>query len=426
MRLTNAIQDVIVWRGLNFLSLFILNVLVARYFEASQAGSLFFFINNLSLVILVLSFSLEAGLGFYGAGGNINTRQLGMLALAWCLCVTVIIVLLSVSLKKYISLDGMNAGLAAICFVTGNLLTSFFAALYYARQKFIAPNLCLLVINVILVALFAAGLKGWITEENLLNAYFAGFLVQGIGITLFYFLGNRDRSPGGSLRRVLKKLLKYSLAVFLSNVIFFLVYRIDYWFVDVYCKPGELGNYIQVAKIIQWLLLVPMMISSVLFPLTASGSDSQIAGKIALISRILLWIYLFGCLLAAATGYWAFVWLFGDTYTYMYPVFLLHIPGILALVALHPIASFNAGINRADINLKGSLLALLVIVILNFLFTPAFGIYAASIASSIGYLIYFGFCFYQFSRLNQVPLIRVYKPLKTDFDFLKSMLYRQK
>ena len=100
----------------------------------------------------------------------------------------------------------------------------------------------------------------------------------------------------------------------------------------------------------------------------------------------------------ALTGYWIFVWIFGKTYTYMYPVFLLYIPGILALASLYPISSYHAGIKRVDINLKGSLLALVVIVLLNVFFTPAYGIYAASVASSIGYIVYFIFSFVYFQQ----------------------------
>ena len=220
--------------------------------------------------------------------------------------------------------------------------------------------------------------------------------------------------------------VKYSSVVFLSNLVFFLVYRIDYWFVEIYCSDDELGNYIQVARIIQWLLMVPLMISSVLFPLTASGSDNAMRPRILLLSRVLLWIYCIISVVIVAAGQWGFIWLFGETYGYMYPVFLLHIPGLLALAALYPVSSYNAGIRRVDINLQGSLLALAVIVILNAAFTPAYGIYAASIASSAGYLVYFVFSIYKFSRQSKLTFVEMYSPLKSDFDSLKSILYRRK
>jgi O-antigen/teichoic acid export membrane protein len=426
MSLKKAIQDVILWRGLNFLSVFILNVLVARFFGASEAGNLFFFINNLSLAILITSFSLEAGLGYYAATGKTNSKRLGILALAWCVIASLACFLLSGVFKRFFYLDSINTGIASLLYISGSLLTSFFSALFFARQKYIAPNACLLGINIILVGLFISGMQGWVSSGWLLKAYFAGFLLQGAGIAAFYFFDKNEKVTAGPANDVLNKVIKYSATVFLSNLVFFLVYRIDYWFVEVYCSPGELGNYIQVSKIIQWLLLLPLMISSVLFPMTARGLDNSMMKKIIVLSRVLFWLYVCGSIFLALTGYWAFIWLFGNTYVYIYPLFLLHVPGLLALAALYPISSYHAGIKRVDINLQGSVLALLAIIILNLLLTPGYGIYGASTASSAGYLVYFIFSFLKFKRISKAGFFEIYKPMRSDYNFLKSILYRAK
>ena len=164
-----------------------------------------------------------------------------------------------------------------------------------------------------------------------------------------------------------------------------------------------------------------MMIGTAVFPLTASGRDTAIVNKIAAVSRVLFWLFLFACIGLALTGLWIFVWIFGKTYTYMYPVFLLHIPGILALATLYPVSSYHAGIKRVDINVKGSLLALLAIIVLNAVFTPVYGIYAASVASSVGYTIYFIFSLYFFKRQNAIKLHQFFKPVMADYTSLKSM-----
>jgi O-antigen/teichoic acid export membrane protein len=423
MSVKKAIQDILLWRGLNFLSVFILNVLVARFFEASQAGSLFFFINNLSLIILVLSFSLESGMGYYAAAGNIRASRLAMLALAWCILSFVLTFLLLDNFAEHISpLQGINSKLVATFFVGGSLLTSFYSALYFARENFFIPNLCLLVINLVLIVLFVLGMQGVVAGEWLIYAYFTGFLLQGLLIALFYFFSNQGRDYDLPSSVDLQKIIKYSSAAFLSNIIFFLVYRVDYWFIEKYCTPVELGNYIQVSKIVQWFLLIPMMIGTAIFPLTASGKDIGLINKIVSISRLLLWIYLFACIGLAITGFWLFAWIFGETYIYMFPVFLLHIPGILALAGLYPVSSYHAGIRRVDINLKGSLLALMVIILLNVVFTPLYGIYAASVASSVGYLAYFIFSLHFFNRQNKIKLYDFFKPVTADYTSLKSML----
>ncbi len=423
MSVKKAIQDILLWRGLNFLSVFILNVLVARLFEASQAGSLFFFINNLSLIILVLSYSLESGMGYYAASGSVRSSRLAMLALIWCILAFLLTFLLFDYFADHVSpLQGINSKLLAILFIGGSLLISFYSALYFARENFFIPNLCLLVINLGLIVLFVLGILGFFTVKWLIYAYFTGFLLQGLLIAIFYFFSNQGRDYHLPSSVDLQKLIKYSSAAFLSNIIFFLVYRVDYWFVENYCTASELGNYIQVSKIVQWFLLIPMMIGTAIFPLTASGKNAGIVNKIVSISRLLLWIYLLACIGLVITGYWIFVWVFGETYTYMYPVFLLHIPGILALASLYPVSSYHAGIKRVDINLKGSLLALLVIIVLNVLFTPIYGIYAASVASSVGYVLYFIFSLYFFNRRHKIKLYQFFKPVMTDYTSLKSML----
>ena len=423
MSVKKAIRDILLWRGLNFLSVFILNVLVARLFEASQAGSLFFFINNLSLIILVLSFSLESGMGYYAAAGNVPASRLAVLALIWCILSALLIFLFFDGIAVYISpLNGIDSKLVAVFFIGGSLLVSFYSALYFARENFFIPNACLLIINLVLIILFVLGMQGVVSGRWLLYAYFGGFLLQGLLIAIFYFFINEGRNYALPSSTDLQKIIKYSSVAFLSNIIFFLVYRVDYWFVEKYCTPVELGNYIQVSKIVQWFLLIPMMVGTAIFPLTASGKDTGLINKIVSISRVLLWIYLLACLVLAITGFWIFVWIFGETYTYMYPVFLLHIPGILALTSLYPISSYHAGIKRVDINLKGSLWALLAIILLNALFTPVYGIYAAAVASSVGYITYFIFSLYFFNRETKIKPYHFFKPVMTDYAFLKSML----
>lgn len=426
MNVKRAIQDVVVWRGLNFLSAFVVNVLVARLLGAADAGSLFFFINNLSLLILLLSFSLESGLGYYAAGNRATGAKLGAIALLWSLAATLLVLLLFNRIAGLLApTGGVHSKIFSIGFVLGSLLNTFFASLYYARKNFFVPNIIGLLINLALVILFSIAAIKPLDNTWLIYAYFGGFLLQGTLVSLFYFFNpeENERMAGAS---GLGDLVKYSATVFLGNLVFFLVYRVDYWFVEKYCSGPELGNYIQVSKIVQWLLLVPMMISAAIFPLVAMQKPGDMRDRVVKLSRLLFWLYLAGTAIVAATGYWGFVWIFGETYSAMYLVFLLHIPGILALAALYPLSSYYAGINRASVNLHGSLLALFVIVGCNVLFTPAYGIYAASMASSAGYIVYFLFSFYRFNKEHRLTILEIFKPMAGDYHLLKSALYRRK
>ena len=63
------------------------------------------------------------------------------------------------------------------------------------------------------------------------------------------------------------------LTALAANVVFFLVYKVDYMFVNYspVCTAADLGNYIQVSKLGQMMLIIPQIIASVVFPRTASG-----------------------------------------------------------------------------------------------------------------------------------------------------------
>ncbi|MEI7736243.1 MAG: hypothetical protein WCI49_12305, partial [Ferruginibacter sp.] len=65
MNFGKLIYQSVLWKGLNLISVFLLNVLIARTYGASQYGQLFFFINASALALLLISFSLEIGLSFY-------------------------------------------------------------------------------------------------------------------------------------------------------------------------------------------------------------------------------------------------------------------------------------------------------------------------------------------------------------------------
>jgi O-antigen/teichoic acid export membrane protein len=426
MSVKKAIQDIILWRGLNFLSVFIINVLLARMLKAADAGALFYFINNLSLLVLVLSFSLESSLSFFGANHKIKPGKLASLAIAWCIVASLLVGLVFQQLAApFGAVTVTQPRMTAIFFIGGSLLVTFFSSLFFAEENFVLPNKLLLGINAVLIACLVAQRLNRIGINQALMAYFTAFLLQGIIIGLSFLLchrGDRLQWPGVSEFR---KLLKYAATAFLGNFIFFLVYRIDYWFVEIYCSAPELGNYIQASKIVQWLLLPPMMISSVLFPITAIGRDETIRDKIITASRILFWLYLAGAILLALLGRWIFPAVFGESFNRVYPVFILLIPGILALATLYPVSAYNAGMNQLGINVRGSFYALVVIVVLNLLFTPVYGIYGAAIASSIGYLVYFGFSFARFNRQHRVALGSIFRPNLSDYQLLKSILERR-
>jgi O-antigen/teichoic acid export membrane protein len=140
------------------------------------------------------------------------------------------------------------------------------------------------------------------------------------------------------------------------------------------------------------------MISTVVFPFVASGSQPGMRNRLSSYSRKLVWLYVGLCTLLAATGYWLFPFVYGETFSKMYIAFLLIIPGILAISALYPYTAFFSGENKIIVNIKGSLLAFVFIAAADYFLIPRYGIYAASAISSVGYFIYYCYVFVVFQK----------------------------
>ncbi|RYG47124.1 MAG: hypothetical protein EOO01_15280 [Chitinophagaceae bacterium] len=428
MSIRKGIQDIFVWRGLNFLSVLILNILLSRSLQASGAGQLFFTINNLSLLILVLSFSLEAGLTYFTANDSIKANVAGWTALLYTALMSLVTIALFLKWNRVSGVSGADSTPTwqALFFVTGNLLISYFTALMYARKNFFLPNILLLIVNVPFIFLFIPPVASNITHEQLVLAYFATFLLQGIALAVTYFTTIPIPKFEFVAWKDIGPLFRYSAAALLGNFIFFFVYRADYWFVERWSTPQDLGNYIQVSKLVQWFVIIPSMIGTVLFPLTAIGKDPSLTTKVTTLSRLLFALFFLICAALAITGHFIFPWVFGETYNDMYKIFLLYIPGILALVALYPVSAWHSGVNRLAINIKGSLIALIVILAGNLVFTPRYGMYAAALISSAAYIVYFIFSLYHFTKVTNIRSSQFFRFTAGDLDNLKNEFRKDK
>ena len=296
---------------------------------------------------------------------------------------------------------------------------------FYAKQNFITSNVVGISINALLIILLMnVNVYSWLNNETFIFIYFGSFLLAGFIMLILFF--NKLRIPKIEWidKRQLKKLFNYSLLVFLSNVISFLLYKIDYWFVNKYCSPEELGNYIQISKVGQMFLLLPGILAASLFPLFAGNHITKMEDALKFISRTVFFIYLLGCSFLVVVGKWLFPFVFGGSFFGMYQPFLFLIPGILSLSMVSTMAAYFSGTNRVPVNLAGSFLALVVIITGDALLIPRYGITAAAAVSSAGYITYHIFVLYTFNRIHHSGVIDFFYFRLSDLKRLKESVFK--
>ena len=104
LKLRRLLFKGIFYRVIYFISLFILTLLMSRYYQAPGSGLIYYNITILSLVILLLSFCLEVAMNYYLASGKMSSGKLTGLALAWtCLAAIISYFILKLIVQKSVT-----------------------------------------------------------------------------------------------------------------------------------------------------------------------------------------------------------------------------------------------------------------------------------------------------------------------------------
>src|SRR5688572_32736563 len=87
MKLATALSKSILWRGFYFLSVMLLNILVARHFQSDGSGQIYYIINLLAFTLIIISLCLEAPMGYYLSQQKLNETQLAAISIGWTLLI---------------------------------------------------------------------------------------------------------------------------------------------------------------------------------------------------------------------------------------------------------------------------------------------------------------------------------------------------
>ena len=432
MNFKKVLVQSLLWRGLYFFTLLLVNVFLSRYLKAEGAGWVYYLSNIFSFSLIIISVCIEAGVTYFASGKIIETGKLVWFTLAWNFVVC-LMVLMAVSIYIFFepeaSLIPNNLYYYfGIFYLSGLFLTNCGTALFYAENNFFLPNLLLTLWNILLVILIpkAHTANDLNAASSTLAVYFLVFLLQGLSIIVAYGI-KKKTFAFISLPTVseVKRIFKYCSVVMLGNIVLFLVYRIDYLFVNIspVCTAADLGNYIQVSKLGQMLLIIPQIIGSVIFPRTASGFDrKELNTSLMIIARLFAQLYFIILIVVVFAGHWLFTWLFGETFNEMQLPFIILIPGIFCLSVVNLLSAYFAGKGKVGVNVKGAMLGLFIVVILDYFLVPVYGIIAAAAISTLGYAVHLAYPLYIFYKDYDIRLVDFFRWQRADYSWLKSLL----
>lgn len=430
MSFRSLFQQNIFWRGMFIISGLLVSVFIARSLKPELSGTVYYNIFLLSFFIQVAGLSLESGIGYYAAGKKINSSRLAVISLIWTAIVTLFAVFaFQLFLPSFPDFDtDLLRGYDVGVFIAGNLLYTYFSALFFSRLNFKIPNLAGTLINLLICIVAIYFWKIDTSNGNplkIVRFFYFSFLIKGMLVMLmYYFFKVPEETNETSL--ALMPLLRYSIVACIANSLAFLLNRFDYYYVELFCTPNELGNYIQVSKISQLFFLLPGMIAGVVFPLTSkSGDPATMKATIVKLFRIIFYGTLLICLFLAVTGYWLFPLIFGSEFNKMYLPFVIMAPGIIFFSAMAPVTAFNAGKNKVIINIIATVIAVLWIMIAGYFVIPYYKIEGAALVSAIGYILMTFYILIIFGRQYNIRMAEYFKFDQADFIQLYEPLLKR-
>jgi O-antigen/teichoic acid export membrane protein len=385
-----ALLDSFIWRGVYFITTLLLNVCIARIYEAPNSGWIYFISNNFYLVVLIGGVSLDSSMTYFSASNQIAANKLALISIVWPFVVAVFSIGCTIFLVNghYITSDYLFLLVAGASYTLGISLNNFFTSLFYAKENYSIPNIWMSVINAIVIVMipfFAKGFMG-LNREQFLYIYFLQFILQGVGLSVLYLV---LYSPVKTLqfpqKHEYKMLFTFAIVALFANIAYYLINRVDYLFVEAWCSAKSLGNYVQVSKMGQLFLIIPSIIASAVYPQAAKGENVNMVKHILQIITLFVPLYILIIIASYLFSGHIFVWLFGQTFDEMYVPFLVLLPGILFLSMHTIIAAYFGAKNKPSYNVFSTSAGLVVVLVGDVALIKKMGITGAALVSTLGY-----------------------------------------
>lgn len=282
-------------------------------------------------------------------------------------------------------------------------------------------NLINLILAIILVWVLEMGLLGAIISLSVANII--------VGIWAFLIIRQKFNISLKLIPEIVRKLLRLGIMYAFTFFILQLNYRLDILLLEKLSSIQQVGIYSLGVHFVEQLWQIPYAISIVLFSRTANLNDQNLITQstisLARISFVLIFLLSVVVIFIAPAIVPA---LFGNDFIPSIEIINLMLPGVIILVVFRVLSGQLAGMGKPYLAIYVFAPALVINILLNFLWIPDYGSKGAAWASNISYAIGTIGYWLIYSRVLKVGFFEIFKLKKTDisiFAELKSKLLQK-
>jgi O-antigen/teichoic acid export membrane protein len=360
----------------------------AKFYDAKFTGWFNFTLYAFNLFAIFGGLSLNTGFTFFGAREKKINKLLPSIAVLWTISISLLITFVYFLLHIKAEHHHLYIEIISLAsYVFGSLLLSLFGALFNLKDDYQTGVVIMIVINVSATFFFIINsMLLFLKPEIIFLVYCIIYLLGGLLILMLFSLKYKLKFKLVKIPLpVLASLLQFSIVNFLTTILYLLICRIDYWFVQTYCSASDLGNYTMASKFVQIFLVFGTIVSGFLF-------NESCKGNLFLVEKLIRTYFKRLSVFFAIIFVGAFLFnphiytsVLGRSYDKLYYLVIFLIPGVYALSINMLLVSYLNGRKKITITLTNYFLGLLIMITGDTLIIPKWGIEGAAIVSTITY-----------------------------------------
>jgi O-antigen/teichoic acid export membrane protein len=311
--------------------------------------------------------------------------------------------------------------LSILIYIPSKLLTAYIGSVFLAKQQFKKANQLkwMTAFFTFLSFFIFVFLLKWSLIGAFISLLTGSLIVTSFGISQLFKTSILKIQFD---KKVISSIIKLGFMNAIALVIIQLNFRVDIILMNYLSTKQEIGYYSLGVSIAEKLWQLPFAVGIVLTSRSAASKNNK--EMIIDVSRSLkttFVIVFFSCIGLFLIAPTIIPFLFGIQFEKSVNVIQSILPGTLFFVIVRVLSSSLAGIGKPSLILIVFIPALVLNVILNYLWIPKYGGIGAAWATNVSYISGAIFLLYLFARFTKTPLKQFVSIEKNDFNLLKKM-----
>lgn len=376
MSLSTTFGKSLYWKLLQFLIVFVINVLFVRLFKPELSSVFYSIIYLSSLLVSLFTFGMDVSLNYFLSKKQISASDVHSITIL--MLIVALLVSTPVSyfyfthtpLNHFISVPEKTA--FSLLFIVGGLLIVFSSTIFTVNNQNHIPLKVSVLLSVLLLTLCTA-LKIKYSSSSVIDTFFYCYFVVYFftGVLLFFWsikLYNKGFKLQFDFPISFHQIFRYSFLIFFINILFVLASKVSIFILPYWLDAQILGNYIQAYKIVEYIVTFISFIYYPAISIVAGQLKEESRGLILYLIRLSNTVILFISLIALLVGKYLFTTVFGLEFNLMFEIFVYLIPGLFALCASTFFTAYYFGSNLLKYNLISACIMLIILLVGLFLF----------------------------------------------------------